>query len=157
MRKQSIRTSDGSPNDTMRQRIIETSKVLLAEEGPKALSMREVARRLELTHQAPYHYFPDRESILAEIVVQGFDELTERLARSGEANQSKDDLLLASSEAYVGFPRFTGAVDLAAHDGDVEVGVKFSDLVFEFLDDLGEVCLRPTARGAGDDVYSAFS
>ena len=103
MRAQSTKTSDGSPTDTMRQRIVETSKALLAEEGLKALSMREVARRLGLTHQAPYHYFPDRESILAELVTQGFDELTERLAHSGEATQSKDDLLLASSEAYVGF------------------------------------------------------
>lgn len=51
----------------------------LDEVGRGALSMREVARRAECTHQAPYHYFADRESILAALVVEGFEALAKRL------------------------------------------------------------------------------
>ena len=68
----------------LRQRILDTSESLLETEGLSALSMREVARRAGVTHQAPYHHFADRESILAELVTQGFDELGRRLGRAND-------------------------------------------------------------------------
>lgn len=55
--------------------ILSASLSLLEEGGVEALSMREVARRAGLSHQAPYHYFGDRESILAELVRDGFEKL----------------------------------------------------------------------------------
>jgi AcrR family transcriptional regulator len=66
----------------LRTRILEVSADLVAREGLAALSMREVARRAGVTHQAPYHHFADRESILAELVQRGFDELARRLDRA---------------------------------------------------------------------------
>jgi AcrR family transcriptional regulator len=48
----------------LRGELLRTSRLLLDEGGVAALSMREVARRAGCTHQAPYHYFEDRESIL---------------------------------------------------------------------------------------------
>lgn len=58
-----------------RAEILEASLSLLEEGGVEALSMREVARRTGLSHQAPYHHFGDRESILAELVQDGFKKL----------------------------------------------------------------------------------
>jgi AcrR family transcriptional regulator len=87
----------------LRQRILDTARALLDEQGAASLSLREVARRAGVTHQAPYHHFPDRESILAVLVEQGFDELARRLAR---AHATRGDLLAtltASGSAYVGF------------------------------------------------------
>jgi len=95
------------PADTpdLRQRILDTSRLLLDTEGVAALSMREVARRAGVTHQAPYHHFGDRESILATLVTQGFEELTQGLARANRAllRHGRRAGLLASGEAYVGF------------------------------------------------------
>lgn len=51
----------------LRRAVLDASVVLIEEGGIGALSMREVARRAGVTHGAPYHYFPDRSSILAEI------------------------------------------------------------------------------------------
>ena len=89
----------------LRQRILNTSELLLEENGVAALSMREVARRAGVTHQAPYHHFADRESILAELVAQGFDELSRRLARANDRALSagKHAALIASGLAYTGF------------------------------------------------------
>ena len=64
----------------LRAELLRTSRKLLDESGPSALSMREVARRAGCTHQAPYHYFANREAILAALVREGFDELADRLA-----------------------------------------------------------------------------
>jgi len=93
----------------LRQRILDASERLLETEGLAALSMREVARRSGVTHQAPYHHFADRESILAELVTRGFDELTRRLALVNARRADTDHVgnpthfLVESGLAYVGY------------------------------------------------------
>ena len=88
---------------SLRQRILDTSRTLLETEGLTSLSLREVARRAGVTHQAPYHHFGDRESILAELVVEGFDELARRLASANDGGGSRAAVMTAAFEAYVGF------------------------------------------------------
>ena len=89
----------------LRSELLRTSRQLLDESDPGALSMREVARRAGCTHQAPYHYFANREAILAALVHEGFDELADRLASAHEGLESKDlrAILTASGNAYVEF------------------------------------------------------
>ena len=89
----------------LRSELLRTSRQLLDESGPGALSMREVARRAGCTHQAPYHYFANREAILAALVREGFDELADMLAAAHEGLGSADlhAILVASGNAYVEF------------------------------------------------------
>lgn len=89
----------------LRQRILAASVALLETDGLAALSMREVARRAGVTHQAPYHHFADRESILAELVGDGFEALARRMERAGgrAAKLGPRTALLEAGEAYVGF------------------------------------------------------
>ena len=85
--------------------LLRTSRQLLDESGPSALSMREVARRAGCTHQAPYHYFANREAILAALVREGFDGLADMLAAAHEGlgNADLHAILVASGNAYVEF------------------------------------------------------
>ena len=89
----------------LRSELLRTSRELLDEAGPSALSMREGARRGGCTHQAPYHYFANREAILAALVCEGFDELADRLAVAHDGLGSADlhAVLVASGNAYVEF------------------------------------------------------
>jgi AcrR family transcriptional regulator len=89
----------------LRHRILEAAADLLREEGLAALSMREVARRAGVTHQAPYHHFADREAILAELVSGGFAMLADRLARANEgaARHGARRVLYDAGHAYVDF------------------------------------------------------
>ena len=89
----------------LRSELLRTSRELLDESGPSALSMREVARRAGCTHQAPYHYFTNREAILAALVREGFDELADMLAAAHEGlgNADLHAILVASGNAYVEF------------------------------------------------------
>jgi AcrR family transcriptional regulator len=93
------------PAPDLRQRILDAAADLLREEGVAALSMREVARRAGVTHQAPYHHFADRESILAELVTGGFSMLADRLARAndGAARHGPRRVLYDAGHAYVDF------------------------------------------------------
>ena len=89
----------------LRENLLRTSRELLDEGGPAALSMREVARRAGCTHQAPYHYFANRETILAALVEAGFDELANRLreARDKAGTEDLRAVVEASGNAYVEF------------------------------------------------------
>src|SRR4051812_36544816 len=53
---------------------------MLEKEGVAALSLRAVARRAKVSHNAPYRHFPDRESLLAALATEGFELLREALA-----------------------------------------------------------------------------
>lgn len=93
------------PSRDLRSDLLRTGRELLLEGGPTALSLREVARRVGCTHQAPYHYFEDRETIVATLVAEGFDELARRLQAANDLAPSAGvrATLLASGYAYVEF------------------------------------------------------
>lgn len=65
--------------EDLRRTLLDASLDLIEREGLEAFSMREVARRAGVSHQAPYHHFPDREAILAAIVAEGFVMLREAM------------------------------------------------------------------------------
>jgi AcrR family transcriptional regulator len=74
----------------LRGAVLEEAGKILEEEGLGALSLRQVARRAGVSHNAPYRHFPDRDHLLAALVEEGFrmfaDELTKRPRREmGEA------------------------------------------------------------------------
>ena len=88
-------------NDTdLRQRVVQASLSLIEEGGLDRLSMREVARKSGVSHQAPYYYFGDREAILAAIAGEGFSKLGRAVDR---ARSDPAKALEAIGRAYVGF------------------------------------------------------
>ena len=67
--------------------------MLIEEHGLEKLSMRDVARRLGVSHQAPYKHFASREHILAEIIARTFDEFASYLERhTPDSAQPFEDL-----------------------------------------------------------------
>lgn len=63
----------------MKNHILNKTIEILSLNGIEGLSLREVAKQLNLTHQAPYHYFPDKASLLREVKIQGFRDLSEKM------------------------------------------------------------------------------
>lgn len=87
----------------LREKILDASVGLISEKGIAGLSMREVARRLNVTHQAPYHHFKDRSEILAAVAERGFDQLAATMRRAVEAEKDPVAKFEACGEAYVEF------------------------------------------------------
>lgn len=63
----------------MKNHILNKTIEILSLSGIEGLSLREVAKQLNLTHQAPYHYFPDKAALLREVKKQGFRDLSEKM------------------------------------------------------------------------------
>jgi AcrR family transcriptional regulator len=74
------------PND-LREACIAEGLDIIASRGIENLSLREVARRLGVSHQAPYKHFPSRDHILAEIVARAYSDF----ARHLDAHPKSDD------------------------------------------------------------------
>jgi len=53
---------------------------LLEENNIASLSLRAVAKKVGVSHTAPYRHFKDKESLLAGIAALGYDELGSQLA-----------------------------------------------------------------------------
>ena len=64
---------------TLRNQILTESVKILGTHGFDGLSLREVAKKLKVTHQAPYHYFPDKSALLIELKKMGFQLLNEKM------------------------------------------------------------------------------
>jgi AcrR family transcriptional regulator len=93
-------TPDGGD---LRRRILDASVELIEAEGLAGLSMREVARRAGVSHQAPYHHFRDREAILAALAQEGFVGLSARMREATEGAKDLRARLVRSGLAYVHF------------------------------------------------------
>jgi AcrR family transcriptional regulator len=86
----------------LRDALVETAIVLLAERGSAAFSMAEASRRLGVAPSAPYRHFADRDALLAAVAVRAAGLLCERLGQA-TASGSARQRLAAAAEAYVRF------------------------------------------------------
>ncbi len=83
--------SKGERPTDLREACIEEAFKIIAETGVEKLSLRDVARRLGVSHQAPYKHFPSRDHILAEVIARCFDDFAGFLSRRpADADPSTD-------------------------------------------------------------------
>ena len=66
----------------LRRVLIDTALTLLSEEGNWTFTLRELARRADVSHTAPYRHFLDKRDLLAEVAAMGFETLTEAMQRA---------------------------------------------------------------------------
>jgi AcrR family transcriptional regulator len=57
----------------LRDACIVAAREAIAAHGIECLSLRDVARRLGVSHQAPYKHYPSRDHLLAEVVRRCFE------------------------------------------------------------------------------------
>lgn len=87
----------------LRRALMDASLALIEAEGLEGFSMREVARRAGVSHQAPYHHFADREAILAAIVAEGFERLRAVSLSALATEREPAKRFSAIGKAYVEF------------------------------------------------------
>jgi len=92
-----------SKQETLRNQILNESVKILGVQGFEGLSLREVAKKLKVTHQAPYHYFPDKGSLLIELKKMGFAKLNEIMKSKLEGRVKGFDMLEGLGLCYFDF------------------------------------------------------
>jgi len=86
----------------LRAALLREAGSTLATSGPEALSLRELARALGVSHNAPYKHFANRDALLAALATEGFRELT---ADGQEAARTapEGEMMRARALAYIRF------------------------------------------------------
>ena len=131
----------------LRTALIEASFDLLAEVGPAAFSVAQVARRLGVSTAAPYRHFPDRDHLVAAVATKAAGELRESFQETAErAGEDPAERFAATAGAYVryvaargvGFPLIFGAELERLRDGALaDAGRRLMDLLLELAQRAG--------------------
>jgi AcrR family transcriptional regulator len=74
--------------------IVELARTQLATVGAAGLSLRAVARELEMVSSAVYRYFPSREDLLTRLITEGYDAV-------GAAAEQADDPATPPAERWL--------------------------------------------------------
>ena len=81
--------------------LVEAALALLDETQDWAFSLREVARRAGVSHNAPYKHFPEKRDLLAAVAARGFEALAERTLASLKGVTGARGQLIACGRAFV--------------------------------------------------------
>lgn len=77
---------------TLKEACLHAARELVAEHGVERLSLREVARRLGVSHQAPYRHYPSRDHLLVEVMRRCFRDFSAFLDDRAMLPDPREDL-----------------------------------------------------------------
>lgn len=87
-----------------RERLLDTTRELLTEQGVEGLSLREIARRAGVSHGAPLRHFSGLASLLSAVGADAFRSLSEHVDRAtSEAGDDPIARLRSAGYGYIGF------------------------------------------------------
>ncbi|MFF4255296.1 TetR/AcrR family transcriptional regulator [Streptomyces sp. NPDC001663] len=143
----------------LRAALLTRAEETLREKGPAALSLRELARDLGVSHAAPSRHFKDKQALLDALALTGFERLTAVLAASQDGvGETFAKQLEAMVHAYVGFARDNAELldlmysikhDPEASQALLEAAHRWSELVVRLIGEgqaRGEVQEGPMER-----------
>jgi AcrR family transcriptional regulator len=86
----------------MRERVLDAARELFAVHGYEAVTMRKIAERIEYTTTMIYQHFPDKETLIREIVAHDFQSFAQEFRRCA---QIEDPIarILAMAKVFVDF------------------------------------------------------
>lgn len=134
----------------LRRALIDTAMEMLHADKNWQFTLREVARRAQVSHAAPYKHFADKAELLAEISLLGFDRLREALARStptGSAPLRAE--IFAMAESYMHFASTNPGLYRLMFSTDTGSGseIHLSDRALSALGVLMDLLERGQAEG----------
>jgi AcrR family transcriptional regulator len=87
----------------LRRALVQAALVIVTEEQDWTFSLRELARRAGVSHNAPYGHFADKSDLLAAVAAAGMERLGEKMQAAVAGIDDPAEALLASGLAYVRF------------------------------------------------------
>jgi AcrR family transcriptional regulator len=87
----------------LRESLLRAAISLIAEVGPTSFTLREVARRAGVSHNAPYRHFRSKDDLMAAVAAEGYRELTAAMLRASARQARAVDRLKHAGLAYIGF------------------------------------------------------
>jgi AcrR family transcriptional regulator len=90
-------------HENLRRTLLEAAVALIGEVGPRDFTLREVARRAGVSHNAPYRHFRAKDDLLVAVATEGFDRLTALMQKSSARGKTAMQRLQLCGCGYVDF------------------------------------------------------
>ena len=87
----------------LREELLSAALTLISQVGPQAFTLREVARRAGVSHNAPYRHFRDKDELLAVVALQGFERLNSAMKRSASQGTTPQERFRLCGRGYISF------------------------------------------------------
>jgi AcrR family transcriptional regulator len=129
----------GYHHGNLKEALIRAALDLIAKKGPAGFTFAEAARWAGVSPAAPYRHFRDRDELLANVALQGFERFAVMLATAW--NDGKPDVSTAFDnlgKAYLAFARS----EPAYYSAMFESGISLDG--------------NPELRAAGDRAFSVL-
>jgi AcrR family transcriptional regulator len=85
----------------LRRAVVNAALEVLRETQSLDLSLRELARRAGVSHNAPYKHFADKRELLTAVSAAGFETLTKQMAQATAGLDDPREQLFAMLRAYI--------------------------------------------------------
>lgn len=95
------RSTAGYHHGNLRPVLLAAALDLLENQAPGTVSLRELARRAGVSHNAPYHHFGDRAGLLAAAGAEAMRRFVDAQRAAAEAEDDPVDAVVALGTAYV--------------------------------------------------------
>ncbi|WP_225833838.1 TetR/AcrR family transcriptional regulator [Streptomyces sp. NK08204] len=106
----------------LRAALLKSAERTLREKGTGALSLRELARDIGVSHAAPGRHFKDKQALLDALALDGYERLNQALDAAGSPGQTLEEHMTALARAYLGFavehPELLELMFARKHDPD---------------------------------------
>lgn len=89
----------------LRRALLDAAIQFLREGDVTGLTIQVLARAAGVSPGAPYHHFPDKQSLLAALATEGYDLLAERIARAVASEPTVAGKLTGIATAYLSFAK----------------------------------------------------
>lgn len=136
---------------------------LVGEIGLSAFTLREVARRAGVSHNAPYRHFKKKEDVFAALATEGFHQLNERVQLALGGDQDATESLRLAARTYLQFAfenparfgvMFHANFDRKAYDEYVAAYTEALTLLTQLIEACGAIGSE-SADTAGEIVWAS--
>jgi len=133
------RGSRGYHHGNLKEALVRAALELIAKKGPAGFTFAEAARWAGVSPAAPYRHFRDRDELLANIAVRGFEQFADVLARAWNDGQPEPfGAFERLGRAYLEFAR----TEPAYYSAMFEAGIPLET--------------NPELRDAGDRAFAVL-
>jgi len=122
----------------LKDALLDAAAALITEVGPQYFTLREVARRAGVSHNAPYRHFRDKDELLAAVAEQGFERLTKAMNKAASRGETALDRWKLSGHGYIAF------------------ALRWPQHFYVMFDAAFEMPKYPECAAAGESAFSAL-
>jgi len=148
----------------LKNALIQAGIEIVSSKGASALSLRKVARKVGVSHAAPYAHFADKQALVAAILTEGYKKLYDKVYAAVELHQGRPlQQLIEASWSYIEFALKDPNHFKITLSGVVEKEKDYPDLVeitvknFKLVVSIVEVCQKAGILRAGPSDLMAVA